>query len=132
LTGMFNKRSEDDELMLKCIGETNPHTDQVLVIDARSKVNAQCNRVIGGGYEHSSYYPNCDIYFGGIDNIHGVRDAYQKCFPIWRDQWECKNYDDIMSKIITIKWKELLQTILKVACLVSETMIIDQKNVLVH
>ena len=37
-----------------------------------------------------------------------------------------------MSKITTIKWKELLQAILKMACLVSETMVIDQKNVLVH
>lgn len=51
-------RSEHDELMLRYIGETNPHNGEVLIVDARSKVNALGNRIIGGGYEHSSYYPN--------------------------------------------------------------------------
>ena len=77
-TGIFNKRSEYDEKMLKCIGETNEYTDQVLIVDARSKVSAQCNRVKGGGYEYEEYYTNCNMYFGGIDNIHGVRDAYRR------------------------------------------------------
>lgn len=37
-----------------------------------------------------------------------------------------------MSKINPDKWKEMVQTILKTACLISETMFVDQKNVLVH
>jgi myotubularin-related protein 6/7/8 len=58
LTGVFSKRDEFDEKMLKLIGETNPHSDEVLILDARSSVNAQCNRLIGGGFEQISYYTN--------------------------------------------------------------------------
>mmetsp|Transcript_32409 Transcript_32409/g.36948 ORF Transcript_32409/g.36948 Transcript_32409/m.36948 type:complete len:102 (+) Transcript_32409:591-896(+) len=58
LTGIFGKRSEYDEKMLKLIGETNPNTDEVVIIDARSKTAAQGNRIIGGGFEQESYYTN--------------------------------------------------------------------------
>lgn len=83
LTGVFGRRDEWDEKMLLCIGLTNPNTDQVAIVDARSKTRAQLNRVKGGGHEQEDYYINCKLYFGGIDNIHGVRDAYQKCYPAW-------------------------------------------------
>lgn len=131
-TGIFNKRSEYDEKMLRCIGETNEYTDQVLIVDARSKVSAQCNRVKGGGYEYEEYYTNCNMYFGGIDNIHGVRDAYRRWYPTWQEQWYSRNYDEIISKINTQKWRELVQTILKTACHISNTMFLDHKCVLVH
>ena len=44
------------------------------------------------------------MYFGSIDNIHGVRDAYQRCFPLWEDQWDSPNVDVIMNKIKPSNW----------------------------
>lgn len=74
--GVFGKRSSYDEKMLECIGGTNSHTEKVVIVDARSKMSAQANRLKGGGFEYEEYYTNCTMYFGGIDNIHGVRNAY--------------------------------------------------------
>jgi len=36
------------------------------------------NRLNGKGFEHSTYYKNCNIDFLDIHNIHKVRDAYKK------------------------------------------------------
>ena len=59
LTGIFGKRSDEDELMLRLIGNTNKDENDVLILDARSKVAAQGNRVLGGGFEQETYYTNC-------------------------------------------------------------------------
>ena len=56
---MFGKRSDEDELMLRLIGETNRKNDEVLILDARSKIAAQGNRIMGGGFEQETYYTNC-------------------------------------------------------------------------
>lgn len=31
-----------------------------------------------GGYENLAYYPECELEFMGVANIHVVRDAYNK------------------------------------------------------
>ncbi|CAJ1370960.1 unnamed protein product [Effrenium voratum] len=46
----------------------------LLLIDLRPKMSAWANKAGGGGFES---YPNTGIIFGGIDNIHVVRDAWR-------------------------------------------------------
>lgn len=41
------------------------------------------NRVTQGGYENTKdYYTNCEIIFCDIDNIHVVREAYNKIYDL--------------------------------------------------
>lgn len=52
-----------------------------MIYDSRPKINAQANKLKGGGYEDcgpNSNYTNCRLKFCDIDNIHVVRDAIEK------------------------------------------------------
>ena len=48
---------------------------QVLIIDARSYAAAVGNRARGGGVECPEYYPNSEILFMNLANIHSIRYA---------------------------------------------------------
>lgn len=47
------------------------------VIDCRPKINARGNKVLGGGFESANRYPNCQVVFMGIENIHVIRDSFR-------------------------------------------------------
>ena len=44
---------------------------KLIILDARPKVNAMANMANGGGYED---YPNCELEFHNIQNIHVMRE----------------------------------------------------------
>lgn len=48
------------------------------IFDARPYLNAQANRLKGGGFEDTRYYPNTDLTFCDIDNIHAVTKVFNK------------------------------------------------------
>ena len=50
---------------------------KVLIIDARSYAAAVGNRARGGGVECPEYYPNAEILFMNLANIHGIRKSFQ-------------------------------------------------------
>jgi len=52
------------------------------IFDARPKMNAQGNRVRGGGFEDERYYPNCNLVFCGIENIHAVKSSFNSMFNL--------------------------------------------------
>ena len=55
------------------------------IYDARPLLNAKTNKLKGGGYEDcgpNSHYPNSFITFGDIDNIHVVRESFEKAFDM--------------------------------------------------
>lgn len=75
LTGL-NRKSQDDIDYLRQISETNEKSDsKFFILDARPKVNALANRPNGGGYEN---YPECELEFQSIQNIHVMRESLHK------------------------------------------------------
>lgn len=46
-------------------------------MDARSYTTAVANRARGGGCECPEYYPNCEIVFMSLANIHSIRRSFQ-------------------------------------------------------
>jgi len=50
---------------------------KVLIIDARSYAAAVGNRARGGGVECPEYYPNAEILFMNLANIHRIRNSFQ-------------------------------------------------------
>lgn len=48
----------------------------MLIIDARSYATAVANRARGGGCEFPQYYPQCDIEFMNLANIHTIRKSF--------------------------------------------------------
>ncbi|XP_021374659.1 myotubularin-related protein 3-like isoform X1 [Mizuhopecten yessoensis] len=49
---------------------------RMLVIDCRSYSAAFANRAKGGGLECPEYYPNCEIQFMNLANIHSIRKSF--------------------------------------------------------
>ncbi|KAL0194399.1 hypothetical protein M9458_012695, partial [Cirrhinus mrigala] len=50
---------------------------KLLIMDARSYAAAVANRAKGGGCECPEYYPNCEVMFMGMANIHSIRKSFQ-------------------------------------------------------
>uniref|UniRef100_A0A8C2YDS6 phosphatidylinositol-3,5-bisphosphate 3-phosphatase n=1 Tax=Coturnix japonica TaxID=93934 RepID=A0A8C2YDS6_COTJA len=50
---------------------------KLLILDARSYAAAVANRAKGGGCECPEYYPNCEVVFMGMANIHSIRKSFQ-------------------------------------------------------
>eukprot|EP00434_Breviolum_minutum_P034185 symbB.v1.2.030246.t1/scaffold3388.1/size57902/2 len=75
LTGLIGTKCVEDQSMLNAIRIGNGSSERdLLLIDLRPKVSAWVNKAGGGGFES---YPHCRMIWGGIDNIHVVRDAWR-------------------------------------------------------
>ncbi|NWQ81916.1 MTMR4 protein, partial [Columbina picui] len=67
-----------DSSLTACSGVENAGTPQkLLILDARSYTAAVANRAKGGGCECEEYYPNCEVVFMGMANIHSIRNSFQ-------------------------------------------------------
>lgn len=81
LTGL-NRKSQDDMDYLRQISETNETSiSKFFILDARPRVNALANRPNGGGYEN---YPDCELEFQNIQNIHVMRESLHRLYSILR------------------------------------------------
>jgi myotubularin-related protein 1/2 len=52
-----------------------------MIYDSRPRLNAEANKIKGGGYEDTgegNNYANCKIQFCDIENIHAVRSGFDK------------------------------------------------------
>ncbi len=76
--GLTQARCPEDEYLFELIGRANRQNPSVSIFDARPYKNAVGNRIAGKGYENPEHYQNSPVYFMNIDNIHEVRDAYNK------------------------------------------------------
>lgn len=92
-TGMWNKRCKEDEMLLHFMGDPLANLDaekfleesgnlvqdkqNLMICDARSKVSALKNKILGKGYEHESFYLNSHLSFHNIANLDLVRHSYQ-------------------------------------------------------
>jgi len=82
LVGMTGSRNADDERLMEVVATMNMDSQDVLIFDARSKVNAQANRARKGGYEDDARYTkqgtfSSTLIFMDIGNIHVMRDSLE-------------------------------------------------------
>lgn len=74
--------------MLNEIGKTANAKDslinnsRVVIYDARPWMSAEGNRLRGGGYEKSKNYPNTELIFCDVDNIHHLNSCTKKMVEI--------------------------------------------------
>ncbi len=98
--GVWGNVSKADQKMLQSIVDTvptlqidlkrrskDPQRDQAKlhIIDARPKISAIGNKVMGSGYESVDKYPSTWLYFCDIENIHQMRDSYAKLLQSCKD-----------------------------------------------
>ncbi|KAM5312489.1 phosphatidylinositol-3,5-bisphosphate 3-phosphatase MTMR3 isoform 8-T10 [Glossophaga mutica] len=102
---------------------------KLLILDARSYAAAVANRAKGGGCECPEYYPNCEVVFMGMANIHSIRRSFQSLRLLCTQMPDPGNW---LSALESTKWLHHLSVLLKSALLVVHAVDRDQRPVLVH
>ncbi|KAM8960673.1 phosphatidylinositol-3,5-bisphosphate 3-phosphatase MTMR3 [Pelodytes ibericus] len=102
---------------------------KLLILDARSYTAAVANRAKGGGCECPEYYPNCEVVFMGMANIHSIRKSFQ-CLRLVCTQIPDPN--NWLSSLEGTKWLQHLSVLLKACLLVVHALDRDQRPVIVH
>jgi hypothetical protein len=75
--GVHSARCSEDEKLLAAISECN-RLEALCIFDCRPKMNARANILAGKGFESVDNYKNCKIFFMNIQNIHVMRESYNK------------------------------------------------------
>lgn len=102
---------------------------KLLILDARSYAAAVANRAKGGGCECPEYYPNCEVVFMGMANIHSIRKSFQSLRFLCTQMPDPANW---LSALESTKWLQHLSLLLKASLLVSNAVDRDHRPVLVH
>ncbi|XP_041915976.1 myotubularin-related protein 3 isoform X2 [Alosa sapidissima] len=103
--------------------------EKLLILDARSYAAAVANRAKGGGCECPEYYPNCEVVFMGMANIHSIRKSFQCLRSLCAQVPDPANW---LSALESTKWLQHLSLLLKAALLVINAVDRDRRPVLVH
>uniref|UniRef100_A0A8C2GEQ7 phosphatidylinositol-3,5-bisphosphate 3-phosphatase n=1 Tax=Cyprinus carpio TaxID=7962 RepID=A0A8C2GEQ7_CYPCA len=125
------------------LSDSNPHTangsaeaepkatppQKLLIMDARSYAAAVANRAKGGGCECPEYYPNCEVMFMGMANIHSIRKSFQSLRTLCAQVPDPVNW---LSALEGTKWLQHLSLLLKASLLVVNALDRDRRPVLVH
>ncbi|RVE68854.1 hypothetical protein OJAV_G00096360 [Oryzias javanicus] len=91
------------------------HPHKLLILDARSYAAAVANRAKGGGCECPEYYPNCEVVFMGMANIHSIRKSFQSLRFLCTQMPDPANW---LSALESTKWLQHLSLLLKAALLI--------------
>ncbi|XP_063751577.1 myotubularin-related protein 4 isoform X1 [Eleginops maclovinus] len=110
-----------------CNDNTVPQ--KLLILDARSYTAAVANRAKGGGCECEEYYPNCEVMFMGMANIHAIRNSFQALRTVCSQIPDPGNW---LSALESTRWLQHLSIMLKAATLVCSAVERDGRPVLVH
>lgn len=109
--------------------ESSATPQKLLILDARSYTAAVANRAKGGGCECEEYYPNCEVVFMGMANIHSIRNSFQYLRAVCSQMPDPSNW---LSALESTKWLQHLSVMLKAAVLVSNAVDREGRPVLVH
>ncbi|XP_026099136.1 myotubularin-related protein 3 isoform X2 [Carassius auratus] len=102
---------------------------KLLIMDARSYAAAVANRAKGGGCECPEYYPNCEVMFMGMANIHSIRKSFQSLRTLCAQAPDPVNW---LSALEGTRWLQHLSLLLKASLLVVNALDRDRRPVLVH
>lgn len=133
-------RSKEDEKMIQSIIEacstpTNKpivhekETSRLVILDARSYTAAVANRAKGGGFEYPPYYPDCEVQFMNLPNIHAIRKSAQMLRVAIANAAQGENW---LSQLESTRWLHNLSLLIGAACFVVGNIDQNARPVLVH
>ena len=127
--GGFTGKDDTDAIYLTNITQNSKN---LVVYDARPKLNAMANKLKGGGYENPYNYPkiNMEIIFCDIPNIHSVRNSYEKLLT--NISYIAENDYSVMNNLPNTFWYETLILIIKGGFQIYNTIKNEEKTVLIH
>ncbi|KAJ3301525.1 hypothetical protein HDV03_000701 [Kappamyces sp. JEL0829] len=136
MVGLGQARSIQDEKLVEAIfnshlglGKDVQAQALHLIIDARPLTNAMAQTAMGAGTENESNYPGSKLVFLGIENIHVVRDSFNKLFDA------CVGFDSApVSKAALDKsgWLKHIKSIIDGAAMIITSVHDKNAHVLIH
>ncbi|KAF0295721.1 Myotubularin-related protein 3 [Amphibalanus amphitrite] len=105
------------------------NTEKVVIVDARSYAAAVANRARGGGVECNEYYPNSEVVFMNLPNIHTVRKAFQALRALLSAPTDQTNW---FQSLEATRWLSHMSALLRAAVSVARYMDDQGRPVLVH
>ena len=107
-------RSGDDEEYLKRL-------NILFIIDCRPMLNAYANIANGAGVESlGNYHQGIELWFASIQNIHHVRDSWEKMFSVSQQFFTGNEKSGWFSGLEATGWYDHISSILKAASVLSE------------
>ncbi|XP_072381747.1 phosphatidylinositol-3,5-bisphosphate 3-phosphatase MTMR3 isoform X1 [Diabrotica undecimpunctata] len=100
-----------------------------LIMDARSYTTAVANRARGGGCEYPEYYPNCEIQFMNLANIHSIRKSFHALRQLCTYSADQPNW---YSQLEGTRWLSHMSGLMKAAVTLVAAVERDARPVLVH
>ncbi|CAL4122150.1 unnamed protein product [Meganyctiphanes norvegica] len=102
---------------------------KVLIVDARSYATAVANRARGGGCECPEYYPQCEIQFMNLANIHTIRKSHHALRLLVASSPDIPNW---LSLLENTRWLAHISGLMKAAAVVVQAVDREGRPVLVH
>lgn len=102
---------------------------KVLIMDARSYTTAVANRARGGGCECPEYYPNCEIQFMNLANIHSIRKSFHALRQLCTTSADQSNWFSLLDGT---RWLQHMSGLMKAAVTLVNAVDRECRPVLVH
>ncbi|XP_077163829.1 phosphatidylinositol-3-phosphate phosphatase MTMR1 isoform X2 [Paroedura picta] len=129
LVGPNDKRCKEDEKYLQTIMDANAQSHKLFIFDARQNSVADTNKAKGGGYESESAYPNVELIFLEIPNIHVMRESLRKLKEIVYPTIDESRW---LSNVESTHWLEYIRMLLAGAVRIADKIESGKTSVVVH
>uniref|UniRef100_A0A8C9FE12 phosphatidylinositol-3,5-bisphosphate 3-phosphatase n=1 Tax=Pavo cristatus TaxID=9049 RepID=A0A8C9FE12_PAVCR len=129
LVGPNDKHCKEDEKYLQTIMDANAQSHKLIIFDARQNSVADTNKAKGGGYESESAYPNAELVFLEIHNIHVMRESLRKLKEIVYPTIDEARW---LSNVDSTHWLEYIRMLLAGAVRIADKIESGKTSVVVH
>lgn len=131
LTGLGDRRSGADEQIIAAVGLASPMQQRIIIADARSKVAATGNAMLGKGTESEGHYL-ASVVFLDIANIHAVRSSFLKLHELHAHVSSKTASSDYLRALDDTHWLSHLESLLRGAHRLAHCVHAARRSVLVH
>ncbi|XP_036403440.1 myotubularin-related protein 1a isoform X2 [Megalops cyprinoides] len=129
LVGPSDRRCKEDERYLQTIMDANAQSHKLTIFDARQSSVAESNKAKDGGYEIESFYPNVELNFLEIPNIHVMRESLRKLKEVVYPTIDEARW---LSSVDSTHWLEYIRLLLAGAVRIADKLESGKTSVVVH
>ncbi|CAF93425.1 unnamed protein product, partial [Tetraodon nigroviridis] len=129
LVGPSDRRCKEDERFLQIIMDANAQSHKLTIFDARQSSVAMTNKAKDGGYESETFYPNVELNFLDIPNIHVMRESLRKMKDVVYPTIDEAHWH---SSVDQTHWLEYIRLLLSGAAKIADKLESGKTSVVVH
>ncbi|XP_051506827.1 myotubularin-related protein 1-like isoform X2 [Myxocyprinus asiaticus] len=129
MVGPTDRRCKEDEHYLQTIMDANAQSHKLTIFDARQNTVADNHKAKDGGYENKNFYPNMELNFLEIPNIHVMRESLRKLKEVVYPTIDEPHWH---SAIDATHWLEYIRLLLVGAVQIADKVESSKSSVVVH